>query len=229
MLATSEFAGLLLSMVPCPARVARGFFTFDRDGRTCLIDLFNGDLFVQPTVPEPGILEHIEATQCHRCFNHSSSEAAFHCAQHFSQGFIHPVRVCVVVDFEADRRMADLARANLCLSGIHLTTSQLKILSMVFALHHGMVPADVQERIDAVPPGSSLENGFCPFFTEKVEMKRHLLAKNVARHERKRRFLDILLGLEFMEQSHHVMGTRYFDAKIATLRSRLASLPVARD
>lgn len=224
MVSPGEFARLVVGSLPYPVRASRGFFTFEHGGRTCLIDTFNGDLFVQPTVPSAGVLHRIVERQCPTCFHYSSPEAAFQCVNHLSQGGVHPVRVCVVADFQAERRMADLVVANEALSGTCLNPVQLKVLAMIIAFHEGMLPTDVQEAIDKLPDGASLRDGSCPFFAEVTRVKRDLILRNIARHERKRRFLDVLLGMQYLREGHHAIGTTYFNARIAELQARLQSL-----
>lgn len=223
MIRPSEFLRQVLETSPYPIQVKQGFITADKDGRSFLIDGYSGDLFAQPLIPGKQVLDRIKAKQCPSCFNYASPEASFNCMHYVADGYVHPVRICVVTEFE-DGKMAALVKANQHLGGTDYTPVQLKILAMLFAIHESKMPADVQRKIDAVPSQESLRGGSCPFFTGTRDMKVHLLTRNITRQQRKRRFLDVLKGMQYLGSGHHAIGASYFDRKIEELRSALAQI-----
>jgi hypothetical protein len=208
---------------PYPVKTNHGFITTEKAGRSFLIDGYTGDLFAQPLVPGKHVLDRIRAKQCPACFNYSSLEAMFNCMHYVVEGYIHPVRICVVTEFQ-DGKMAALVQANQQLGNIDLAPAQLKILSMLHALHADQMPADIQQKIDAVPSQDALHKGTCPYFTSTRDMKVHLITKNITRQQRKRRFLDVLKNMQYIKDGHHSIGASYFDRKIAELQGQLAKL-----
>ncbi|MEX2680911.1 MAG: hypothetical protein Q6373_004880 [Candidatus Sigynarchaeota archaeon] len=220
---TSEFLQHVKSTSPYPVQVKQGFITAEKDGRSFLIDGYGGDLFAQPLVPGKQVLERIRAKQCPACFNYASPEATFNCMHYVAEGYVHPVRICVVAEFQ-DGKMAEIIRANQRLGSVEYTPVQLKILAMLFAIHEDKMPDDVQRKIDAIPSQESLLSGSCPFFIGTRDMSIHLLTKNIARQQRKRRFLDVLKGMQFLSAGHHSVGVSYFDRKITELQSALAKI-----
>jgi hypothetical protein len=223
MLRPSEFLRHVQETSPYPIQVKQGFITADKGGRSFLIDGYSGDLFAQPLVPNKQVLDRIKAKQCPSCFNYASPEATFNCMHYVAEGYIHPVRICIVTEFH-DGKMATLVQANQRLGGTEYTPVQLKILAMLFAIHEGKMPADIQIKIDAVPSQDSLRGGSCPFYTSTVDMKTHLVTRNITRQQRKRRFLDVLKGMQYLSAGHHAMGASYFDRKIAELQNTLAKI-----
>ncbi len=223
MLRASEFLRHVQETSPYPIQVKQGFITTDKDGRSFLIDGYSGDLLALPLVPGKQVLDRIKAKHCPSCFNYASPEATFNCMHYVTEGYVHPIRICVVTEFE-DGKMAALVKANQCLGGADYTPVQLKILAMLFAIHEGKVPADVQRKIDAVPTQESLLGGSCPFFTSTRDMKVHLITRNITRQQRKRRFLDVLKSFQYLPAGHHAVGTSYFDRKIAELQNALAQI-----
>nr|MDO8084119.1 hypothetical protein [Candidatus Sigynarchaeum springense] len=223
MMRTSEFLRHVRETSRYPIQVKQGFITTEKGGQSFLIDGYSGDLFAQPLVPGRQVLDRIRAKQCPACFNHASPEATFNCMHYVAEGYVHPVRICVVTEFH-DGKMAELVRANQRLGNVEYTPVQLKILAMLFAIHEGKMPDDVQRKIDAVPSQESLLGGSCPFFIGTRDMNVHLLTRNITRQQRKRRFLDVLKSMQFLSPGHHAIGASYFDRKIAELQGALAKI-----
>ncbi len=223
MLRPSEFLRQVQETSPYPIQVKQGLITADKDGRSFLIDGYSGDLFAQPLVPGKQVLDRIKAKQCPSCFNYASPEATFNCMHYVAEGYVHPVRICVVTEFE-DGKMAALVKANQSLGGADYTPVQLKILAMLFAIHEDKMPADIKQKIDAVPSQDSLRGGSCPFYTGTRDMKVHLLTRNITRQQRKRHFLDVLKGMQYLSAGNHAVGTCYFSRRIAELQSELVRI-----
>lgn len=220
MLLTSEFLRHIQETSPYPIRIKQGFITTSKGGRSFLIDGYSGDLHAQPLVPGPQVLDRIKAKQCPSCFNYASPEATFNCMHYVAEGYVHPVRICVVTEFQ-DGKMSAIIDANQRLGKIEYTPVQLKILAMLFAIHEDRMPGDVQHKIDAVPTQESLKGGSCPFYIGTREMKTSLITRNIARHQRKRRFLDVLKGMQYLSAGHHAVGASYFERRIAELQNVL--------
>ena len=137
------------------------------------------------------------------------------------------MRICVVNDFDAGRKMHEIMNANLGKGNVVLTSTQLKILSMITALHEELVPSDVQQKIDAIPTGEMMENGNCPFYYKIGDMRIHLIQKNMHRYQRKRRFLDVLKSLQYLQASHHTIGVSYYDRKLQELENQLQKIQIS--
>jgi len=225
MVLATEFTALLQRISPHRVNVSYNFITMEKDGREFLIDAYTGDLFATPKSPGTHALEAIKARQCMSCFYHVSPEATFDCYRYISEGYVHPVRICVITDFP-EEKVHLLHDANVHLGDIDLSLTQMKILSMIVALGGNMMlPADIQKKIDEVPSQQSLQGDACPFYSPAFEMKRTLIAKNILRHQRKRHFLDVLRDFQYLrEAAYYTIGISYFDRKIAELESELAKL-----
>ncbi|HME56051.1 MAG TPA: hypothetical protein VKM55_27865 [Candidatus Lokiarchaeia archaeon] len=225
MVRSSEFISLLQRISPYHVNISYNFITMERDGREFLIDAYSGDLFASPKSPGKHVLEKIQAQQCKSCFYHVSPEATFDCYSYISEGYVHPVRICVVTDFP-EAKMNLLHDVNVHLSNIDLSLTQLKILSMIVALGGGtMIPADIQQKIDQIPSQKTMHGDACPFYSPATEMKKSLIIRNISRHRRKRHFLDVLRDFQYLkEAAYYTVGISYFDRKIAELESQLVKL-----
>lgn len=197
----------------------------EKDGREFLIDAYTGDLFASPKSPGKQVLEKIKAHQCKSCFYHVAPEATFDCYTYISEGYVHPVKICVIADFHAEEKMNLLQKVNAYLGSIDLTSAQLKILSMIVSLaENNIMQADIQQKIDQVPSQKMMRGDVCPFFSPAIEMKKTLIARNILRHQRKRHFLDVLRDFQYLKTAYYTIGVSYFDRKIAELESQLAKL-----
>nr|MDO8111806.1 hypothetical protein [Candidatus Sigynarchaeota archaeon] len=224
MVRSTEFIQHVQLFVPYPVKASHGFITTEKDGRCFLIDAYSGDMLANPQVPGKHVLSRITSSQCPSCYHYASPEAAFNCMHYVAEGYVHPVRICVVTDFHADEKMAALCHVNRNLGNVDFSPVQLKILSMLVALHENKMPADIQQKIDLVPSQASLLRGSCPFFANNRDMKLALIAKGIARHQRKRHFLDVLKDMQYLKDAHHAIGASYFDRKIAELENQLAKI-----
>jgi hypothetical protein len=219
---TREFVNFLRSTLAYPFEIKQNFATFEQDGRTFLVDVFDGDIFAMPTPPDRKIFDRI-TTNCPKCYHYSTPEAAFNCMAYMQQGFLHPTHICIVTDFAADRRMVDMIAANQAL-GHDLSPVQLKILSVIVAIHAKQLPEDIQEKILLVSGTAAFRKGECPYFQGINDVKVNLIHRQIARHNRKRHFLDVLLKFQYILDSHHSVGVLYFDRRIAELESQLAKI-----
>jgi hypothetical protein len=140
------------------------------------------------------------------------------------RGRLYPPRSHLCRDRVPRWQDGSLVQANQQLGNIDLAPAQLKTLSMLHALHENQMPADIQQRIDAVPSQDALHKGPCPYFTSTRDMKVHLITKSISRQQRKRRFLDVLKNMQYIKDGHHSVGASYFDRKIAELQGQLAKL-----
>ncbi|NMC06869.1 MAG: hypothetical protein GYA24_16745 [Candidatus Lokiarchaeota archaeon] len=223
MLRASEFLRHVLETSPYPVHVKQGFIMTDKGGRSFLIDGYSGDLHAQPLVLGKQVLDRIKAKQCPSCFYYASPEATFNCMHYVAEGYVHPVRICVVTEFH-DGKMSKLVEANQRLGGVEYTPVQLKILAMLHAIHEGRMPDDVQAKIDAVPSQESLLGGSCPFYASTVDMKTRLITRNISRQQRKRHFLDVLKEMQYLSAGHHAVGASYFERRISELQAALARI-----
>jgi hypothetical protein len=220
----SEFIAFLQQINP-RVQVSHNFITMEKDGREFLIDAYTGDLFATPKSPGKHALETIKTHQCKSCFYHLAPEATFDCYSYITEGFVHPVRICVITDFPEEKGTV-FHDVNAHLGDVDLSLTQLKIMSMIVALAgNRLMPADIQQKIDQVPSQKALLDDNCPYYTPVVEMKKTLIARNILRHRRKRHFLDVLRDFQYIkEAAYYTIGVSYFDRKIAELESQLAKL-----
>ncbi|MFX0099692.1 MAG: hypothetical protein ACFFCS_08925 [Candidatus Hodarchaeota archaeon] len=207
-----------------PVEVRQNFIVFHKDGRTFMIDLYDGELYAHPELPSDGFLKKLQNKQCNSCYYYRSPEAVMNCMHYLESGYLHPTRICVITDFHASKKMNDFVLANQALSNVSLSGTQLKILSMLISFQWNAIPFEIQQKISGIPDQKSLVKNKCPFFSDVLGMKRFLIQRNIARYERKRRFLDVLKTFKFLNPGFHTIGTAYWNNKIAHLESQLNKL-----
>ncbi|MHA1369140.1 MAG: hypothetical protein ACTSWN_00025 [Promethearchaeota archaeon] len=224
MTSTQKFINLIRENLPYSFRIKSGFLVFDKDGRTFLIDLYNGTLYANPTTPDDNTLERIYRNQCINCYFNGSPDVIFDCLRYLKDGFIFPEKICVVTDPESKIKLPRIQDANLKFLGINLSNLQLKILSMFVAIQEDLIGKDIQVNINAIPRGFQLKSGECPYFQNRLDMKRNLILRNIGRYIRRRRFLDLLKKFHYVLPNHHLIGVRYFNRKIEELQNQLSTL-----
>ena len=84
---TQEFTRCLETLVPYPFSVRQNFIMFTRNGRTFLIDAYDGELYSHPALPDEHMLQSIYRKQCNDCFYYSSPEAPINCMHYIKEGF----------------------------------------------------------------------------------------------------------------------------------------------
>jgi hypothetical protein len=220
----SEFIAFLHQINP-RVQVTHNFITMEKDGREFLIDAYTGDLFATPKSPGKHALETIKAHQCKSCFYHLASETTFDCYSYISEGYVHPVRICVITDFPEEKGTL-LHDVNAHLGELDLSLTQLKIMSLIVALGgNRLMPVDIQQKIDQVPSQKALHDDACPYYSPLIEMKQALISRNILRHRRKRHFLEVLREFQYLkEAAYYTIGVSYFDRKIAELETQLTKL-----
>ena len=219
-----EFIEFVRQNVTHELEVHHGFISFEQDGRTFIIDATDGSLYAHPTIPSKHLMARIEGEQCQYCYNRTNVEAAVSCIFLRMQGYLQPSRICVVTDFDADRKMHQIQDANATRGNADFSPVQLKIISMLFAFHEGVVPPDVQEKIDVVPTNRLLETSLCPHFSERVQAERRLIERNISRYTRKGRFLDVLRDMQYLSTSYHSIGMTYINRRLSDLQHQLSSI-----
>ncbi len=219
-----DFTEFLHRHVPHEVDVRHGFLSFEQEGRMFAIDLTDGSLYATPTLPGKKLMARIEREQCRFCYNRANVEAAASCIYLRMQGYLQPSRICVVADFDADRKMLMIQDVNARLGNTDLSPVQLKIMSMLWAFHERLLPLDVQEKINLVPTNQNLEQHLCPHFVERYQAERRLLERNISRYVRKGRFLDLLKDMQYLSASYHAIGMSYINRRLSDLHHQLSTV-----
>ncbi|MBD3185642.1 hypothetical protein GF325_02340 [Candidatus Bathyarchaeota archaeon] len=218
---TCAFIEFLHEHLRYPFTTRGGFITFDKDGRTFLLDAYTGQLMAHPTLPSDRMLSRIMKRNCPTCYYNGEVDPATSCRRYLIEGFINPQRICVVADLPGNERYPSVREMNVNLGGVDLTLTQAKILSILVSIQENLLPTDVIEKIAKVPSGYQHSWKDCPFYRNGTDLRVHLIQRNIARQVRKRRFLGILKDWQYLSKAHFNVGVSYFDKRIEALQGEL--------